>query len=307
LHAAYNRHDAAGAARLYAPRGTHEDVPQARVAEAPEAVLEGLERFFAAFPDAHWATEGVTGTGDEAAAAYRLTGTLTGSLGPFVPTGQRLDLRGVHVVQTDERGRIRRSTDYWDAATFARQMRAAADDAGEARADGPAPGAGGVNPEGFRRTMRLLAGGVVVVTTVVDGRPWGLTISACCSLTADPPRILVSLDSRTASSRAIVGCGRFGVDLLGCDQVEIARTCSATGHAKFIDEAVDTTFPQAGSPVVAGALAHLDCRLTDAHGVGDHLLLIGLVERIFGPRTRRAPTPLVYYERAFRTVSATIG
>ncbi len=63
----------------------------------------------------------------------------------------------------------------------------------------PDPAATGFAPDAFRHAMRLLAGGVVVVTTRVDGRPWGLTVSACCSLTAAPPRVLVSLDARTAA------------------------------------------------------------------------------------------------------------
>ena len=63
----------------------------------------------------------VTG-GDGAAVAYLLTGTLQGRLGPFEPAGQRLELRGVHVLKA-KAGAIDLCEDYWDAGTFGRQMR----------------------------------------------------------------------------------------------------------------------------------------------------------------------------------------
>ena len=66
----------------------------------------------------------------------------------------------------------------------------------------------------FRQAMRKLPGGVVMVTTRVGGRPWGLTISSCCSMTAEPPQILISLESaRPAVSRCWRRC--FGVGILG--------------------------------------------------------------------------------------------
>lgn len=306
LYDAYNRHDPGRVAALYAAQGTHEDVAQSRVATGPEAVRAGLEHFLAAFPDARWEPERIVGEGSRATAAYRLTGTLRGPLGPLRPEGQRLDLRGVHVLQTAHDGRIERTVDYWDGATFARQMagRSSAPGAEDPLPAGEIPSAA---PEGFRRAMRLLAGGVAVVTTIVDGRPWGLTVSACCSLTADPPQVLVSLDSRTASCRAIVDRGGFGVALLGSDQVDVARVCSASGRPKFVEELVDPEFVSAQSPVIAGALAQLDCRLVDSHRVGDHLLLVGLVREVLSPRTHEELAPLVYYEREFRTVGAALG
>jgi flavin reductase (DIM6/NTAB) family NADH-FMN oxidoreductase RutF len=161
--------------------------------------------------------------------------------------------------------------------------------------------------EEFRGAMRLLAGGVALVTTIVDGRPWGLTVSACCSLTADPPQVLVSLDSRTASCRAIVEHGSFGVDVLGSDQIGIAQRCSAQGRPKFIEEAVAAGVGQSRSPVIAGALIHLDCELVDSHRVGDHMVLFGLVGSVLRSRGHGEQTPLVYFERAFRSVGAALA
>jgi flavin reductase ActVB len=308
LYDAYNRHDVEAVARLYAEGATHEDVAQGRVGEGPDAIRTGLEHFFAAVPDAHWAAERIIGHRDRATASYTMTGTVRGRLGASESRGQVLGLAGVHVVETGADGRIVRSSDYWDALELERQLR------GEP-AGAPAPDAQALHavdvpavaPDGFRKAMSLLAGGVAVVTTVIDDRPWGLTVSACCSLTAEPPQVLVSLHSSTASCRAIVDSGHFGVALLGADQVEVARVCSASGRPKFIEGLVDRSFEHSRSPVIADALAHLDCQVVDSHRVGDHLLLIGLVAKVLSPRTHQQLEPLVYFERAFRTVGAALS
>jgi flavin reductase (DIM6/NTAB) family NADH-FMN oxidoreductase RutF len=48
---------------------------------------------------------------------------------------------------------------------------------------------GCVDLASFRAGMRALAGAVTVLTTVHDGRRWGLTATAVCSVSADPPRL----------------------------------------------------------------------------------------------------------------------
>lgn len=299
LYDAYNVHDAARAAELYAPAGVHDEVADGRVAAGPDAIRTGLEHFFAAFPDASWEAEQAVIDGTQAVVPYRLTGTLQAQLGPYPALGQRLDLRGVHVVSIDDEGRIVRSADYWDGATFRRQMDPVATHPAE-------PAGGSFAAEDFRHAMRLLAGGVVVVTTEVDGRPWGLTVSACCSLTAEPPRVLVSLDSRTVSWQSILERGGFGVALLGADQVDVARRCSATGQPKFIEEYVaDGGGAEIGSPVVRDALVHLDCAVERSYPVGDHQVVVGRVRE--GIASDVSGEPLVYFERRFRGIGTPLA
>jgi steroid delta-isomerase-like uncharacterized protein len=123
LYEAYGRHEAEEAAALYVEAGRHEEAAQGRVSEGREAIASGLRAFFDAFPDARWEPRRWIVDGPEAAVAYLLTGTLTGRLGPFEPHGQRLELRGVHLFRVGAGG-IEQSEDYWDAATFGRQMSA---------------------------------------------------------------------------------------------------------------------------------------------------------------------------------------
>lgn len=121
LYDAYNRHDAAAVARLYAPGATHQDIAQSSARNGPNDIAEGLAHFFTAFPDAHWEPRERVIDDRQAAITYVLTGTLKGRLGPFEPRSQALKLRGAHVLRIAD-GLIEASEDYWDSGTFGRQM-----------------------------------------------------------------------------------------------------------------------------------------------------------------------------------------
>ncbi len=122
LYAAYNRHDADAVAALYSADGEHEDVAFGRPKRGPDAIADGLRFFFAAFPDARWEISDRVAQDGRAVARYVLTGTLESDMGPFKAAGQRIEIRGVQVLET-EAGRIRRSEDFWDGATFERQVK----------------------------------------------------------------------------------------------------------------------------------------------------------------------------------------
>ena len=123
LYEAYNRHLPEDAAALYAVDGQHEEVAQGQTRQGREAIAEGLRRFFEAFPDARWEEREVVDGGETVVVTYVLTGTLRSGLEPISARGQRLELRGVHVLRATG-GLLERTADYWDMATFLRQMNA---------------------------------------------------------------------------------------------------------------------------------------------------------------------------------------
>lgn len=122
LYNAYNSHRAVDVAALYKEDATHEDVAHGHPKIGAQAIAEGLQKFFGWFPDAEWGLISVI-AGDEGRAAvqYTLTGTLSASMGPVVPRGQKISLRGLMVLSL-ENGKIARSEDYWDATTFQKQL-----------------------------------------------------------------------------------------------------------------------------------------------------------------------------------------
>ncbi len=151
----------------------------------------------------------------------------------------------------------------------------------------------------FAAAMSALASSVVLVTCWVGDRPWGMTVTAFASVSIDPPTVLASLRSEATSARAISDTRSFGVSILAADQLAVARYGSAPGTMKFLEPFTESGAGESASPVVAGALAHLDCELAEAVQVADHSVLFGRVRAV---RASRAGTPLLYHRRAYRTL-----
>ncbi len=85
-----------------------------------------------------------------------------------------------------------------------------------------------VAPQQFRDLMAGVCAPVTVVTTTIDGTPHGATVSSFSSLSLDPPLISVALNRNSALLAGIRSAGRFGVNLLGLAQDELAMTQSGS-------------------------------------------------------------------------------
>jgi flavin reductase ActVB len=176
--------------------------------------------------------------------------------------------------------------------------------------DGTIPTADGFGTdlrEPFRDAMSRLAAAVVMVTARVDGRPWGLTISSCCSVSLDPPLLLVSLHSSTASAQSIAKNGFFGIDLLGEGGVDAARFGAAKGAPKFVEELCHPAPPNGDAralPAVIGSLAHIDCEVEHTYPVADHVIVVG---RVSGVALPPDGPPLLYHSRGYRRLGDTAG
>jgi flavin reductase ActVB len=162
------------------------------------------------------------------------------------------------------------------------------------------------DPPALRHAMRNLATGVVSVTTWCDGRPWALTVSSCCSVSLEPPTVLVSLLGRSVTARCVRSEGLFGLNLLASDQIAVAELGAAPGTPKFIDVHCDRERTKTvHSPVIAGALAHLSCTLMEAVEVADHVICIALVDHVL--LTNIGKSPLIYSAQRYGNFAPTPG
>ncbi|MDQ0219863.1 flavin reductase [Peribacillus cavernae] len=147
----------------------------------------------------------------------------------------------------------------------------------------------------FKESMGRLATGVTVVTSEVDGRPWGVTVSACCSISMEPPLLLISLFTKNASTEAIMEQQRFGVSILSNDQTNVAKAGAKPGTAKFFEEFTD--FDHDGKTHrVKDALTHVHCKVDNVVVAGDHTIFIGLVEHVTVSEMKQ---PLLHFHRQF--------
>jgi flavin reductase (DIM6/NTAB) family NADH-FMN oxidoreductase RutF len=152
-----------------------------------------------------------------------------------------------------------------------------------------------IDPTSFRQALGQFASGVTVVTSRVPGAPpVGLTVSAFCSVSLDPPLVLVSIDSRSETHAAFRASGAFAVSILAEGQAEVSRLFARPGPDKFT--AVPLEAGANGAPLVAGALAHLECAVRSAHEEGDHVVYVGEIRRLAVHPGR----PLVYHRGTYR-------
>src|SRR5581483_5444282 len=89
--------------------------------------------------------------------------------------------------------------------------------------------------ERFVQALRLVPAPVAVVTSYVDGRPWGLTVSATCTVSVDPPQELVCLGRGSPVLGGIELTGCFGLSFLAEGQEGVAAQTAAPGELKFLE------------------------------------------------------------------------
>jgi flavin reductase (DIM6/NTAB) family NADH-FMN oxidoreductase RutF len=127
--------------------------------------------------------------------------------------------------------------------------------------------------------MSTFPSGVVVLTAFgEDGRPRGLTVSAFCAASLDPPLALVSIDKTSNTLPAVQHTGGFTANILATGREALARRMATKLSDKF--EGLDWRAPQGrvGGPVLeADSAAYAVCALRDTIEAGDHWVLIGLV------------------------------
>jgi flavin reductase (DIM6/NTAB) family NADH-FMN oxidoreductase RutF len=151
--------------------------------------------------------------------------------------------------------------------------------------------------EEFRAVMAGVATPVSVVTTLTDGRPHGTTVSAFASLSMDPPMVLVSLDRGSGLLARLAVGGVFGVNVLGRDQAPLALAFARKGAKEFDDLGWEV---DSGAPRLTGSPGWLACRVTQLVGGGDHVIVLGEVQRA----ATAAGSPLTYHARTFGTHAA---
>lgn len=154
----------------------------------------------------------------------------------------------------------------------------------------------------FLSAMRTVANSVTVVTTNGPAGLHGATVSSFCSVSADPPTLLVCLNKEGGTGTAIRENGEFCINILPGDAAQVAKHFAShdtdkTGTLKGKDW-------QSGingySPVFRGATAFV-CSLSQVVEATSHYVLLGrVVDATVGEKD-----PLIYLNQRFCTVENT--
>lgn len=147
----------------------------------------------------------------------------------------------------------------------------------------------------FRRALGQFATGITVVTARDDaGVDQGMTVSAFCALSLEPPLVLVCIGHDASLAPALSNATHFGVSILGNSQEALSRRFADSVASRF--EGVDHVRCPSGVPLIAGAAAQLECRIAARFPGGDHTIVIGEVLSA----SAEGGAPLLYHQGAYR-------
>ncbi|HEY3114269.1 MAG TPA: flavin reductase family protein [Gemmatimonadaceae bacterium] len=151
-----------------------------------------------------------------------------------------------------------------------------------------------VSPDEFRAVLGRFPSGVTVVTTRgADGSDEGMTVSAFCSLSLDPPLVLICIEHSASVHEALTSAPGFVVNILSARQEQIARRFSIVDIERF--EGVGFTRSSSGYAILDDILGLIECRRFALHDGGDHTIIVGEVE---ATRIENG-TPLLYYRGGY--------
>jgi len=156
-----------------------------------------------------------------------------------------------------------------------------------------------VNGETFRKIMGCFPAGVTVVTTVAeDGSPRGLTSSAVCAVSLEPPLLLICVDRSSATLPSLRTHGSFVVNFLAEGQEAVARRFALKGGPdKFRGVAWRASEAADGAPILGEqSAAYAECVTQREIEAGDHIVFIASIEA--GDAFERAP--LVFRRGIYR-------
>jgi flavin reductase (DIM6/NTAB) family NADH-FMN oxidoreductase RutF len=142
--------------------------------------------------------------------------------------------------------------------------------------------------------MGRFATGVTVVTAIdASGAPAGMTASSLSSVSLQPPLISVCIEHTADMYRTLTRVTAFAVNILSADQEALARRFAEQDGGRFAGIGFHRT--EAGSIILEGVLAHIECEKFATYDAGDHTIYLG---RVVGGAPREGE-PLLYYRGGY--------
>jgi flavin reductase (DIM6/NTAB) family NADH-FMN oxidoreductase RutF len=162
--------------------------------------------------------------------------------------------------------------------------------------------ASGIDAESLWATMRRCPAAVTVVTAQSEEGYLGMTVSAFCMVSLEPPLVLVCIHDASQVGDAISAGGAFAITVLSGHQEILADMFA--GRAPRPDASFSGIRHRTlvtGAPILDGGLAWLDCRLHQSHAGGDHTIFVGTV--LAAGVAAGQDDPLLYFGSQYRRLA----
>ncbi|MEJ2408732.1 MAG: flavin reductase family protein [Novosphingobium sp.] len=147
-----------------------------------------------------------------------------------------------------------------------------------------------IDPAAFRKVLGSYPTGVCVITALDGEKPTGMVVGTFTSVSLDPPLVGFFPDKSSSSWPLIEKAGHFCVNVMGSDQQDVCRSVSARGAEKFVG--VDYVMSDHNLPIIANAIASIECKLYSVTEAGDHWFVLGQVLRM---ETVREDDPMLFH------------
>lgn len=157
-----------------------------------------------------------------------------------------------------------------------------------------------ISPDDFRDALRHFGSGVTIVTARAEGSTHGMTVSAFAPLSLDPPLIAVVINRSGTFHTLLENPDGLAVNILAQEQVVLSDRFAFSNPKDRFNGGGWTT-AVTGAPVLADALAWLDCQIVGRYPAGTHSIVLASVaaSRVNRPDDK----PLIYWNRDYRQLS----
>lgn len=151
----------------------------------------------------------------------------------------------------------------------------------------------------LKEILRRYPTGVTVVTSLLEGKPWGGTMNSFTSVSLNPPLIAVFVMENSRTTAAIQDTGKFIVNIMKHDQEAHSMQFANDGmDDKF--QGVSHRESDDGIPILDNSLGFIECDIYTTQKIADHIMFVGQVKKASVVNDEAA---LLYYNRAFRSLA----
>ena len=151
-----------------------------------------------------------------------------------------------------------------------------------------------ITDDTFKELMKRFASGVTLITFENEGILSGLTVSSFCSLSMNPPLILICIDKKIPSHDSLKNGASFGVNICTSEQGKLAWDFANSNVDKNeLILSLNHRITDDKVPLLNDCLASMECTLKETYEGGDHTIFVGQIKSgYFSEKS----DPLVYYK-----------